>query len=167
MAASELSTKVGIKATAVEYDKETDEYEIDLANVYIIALDVRTKVIRIKIKSDQIHQHNALLGAKNANNGMSNNKIGIEDVKTKLVSNDTQLQEIWDSVDVKTNENEQVPVSESNNVQIQNNEAEKETTPAPKNDDEIKEMEDNNAENKAEPIKEDVEETTSSFNILQ
>merc|ERR1712032_72654 len=33
------------------------EYEINLSNVCLIAMDSRTKVIRIKIKSDQIHGH--------------------------------------------------------------------------------------------------------------
>eukprot|EP01084_Bolivina_argentea_P275794 470439_1 len=47
---------VGIKGTTAIYDAETDEYEVDLQNVYLISTDSRTKVIRIKIKSDEINK---------------------------------------------------------------------------------------------------------------
>ena len=51
-------TVIGVKGTTALYDEENDEYEIDLSNVCLVTLDARTRVIRIKIKSDQIHHTN-------------------------------------------------------------------------------------------------------------
>eukprot|EP01083_Nonionella_stella_P308567 1089287_1 len=53
------ASSIGVRGVTVEYDSESDQYEIDLQNVSLIALDARTKVIRIKIKSDQIKLHSS------------------------------------------------------------------------------------------------------------
>merc|ERR1712154_284013 len=54
---------------------ETDEYEIDLSSVSLIALDSRTKVIRIKIKSDQITSKQEQSTISIVSNECGDNKI--------------------------------------------------------------------------------------------
>lgn len=101
--------KLGIKAKTVQYDEETDEYEIDLSCVSLIALDSRTKVIRIKIKSDQITSKQEQSAISIVCNECGDNKI--DECESNKEDNKLQNEDIDDNIEEtkekETSENEE------------------------------------------------------------
>eukprot|EP01084_Bolivina_argentea_P122908 217820_1 len=94
---------IKLKGTTVIYDAETDEYEIDLQNASIISMDSRKKVIRIKIKSNQIHK--SVLTPNNNNTII--NTTEKKEVNNINDTNTTEVQQIANTNSQIVNENKE------------------------------------------------------------
>eukprot|EP01084_Bolivina_argentea_P299090 515530_1 len=101
------SSSIGVRGVTVEYDSESDQYEIDLQNVSLIALDARTKVIRIKIKSDQIKLHSSQSPIDGTLNSTHSNHVQPPQ-KTWEDEMAERIKDMTDNISIKETQQQQI-----------------------------------------------------------